>query len=177
MAELILRRSGRVWKFGDQINTDLILPMSAMRLPGSAMHSLAFEAIRPGWVKAVRPGDLIVAGANFGLGSSRPIGLVLKACGIAGVVAESINGLGFRNCLNAGLPAMAAPQISAAFEDGDEAEIDFMSGRITNLSRGTLMHGAPLALPLAEIVAAGGVIPMLVAGGYIASKAYSARAI
>ncbi|MBM3571505.1 MAG: hypothetical protein FJX52_03955, partial [Alphaproteobacteria bacterium] len=80
-------RQGRVWKFGDDINTDLIMPASVFRLPRSEHHKLAFEAIRPGWVKAVRPGDLIIGGRNFGTGSSRPVGAVLRACGVAGIVA------------------------------------------------------------------------------------------
>lgn len=170
-----LERRGRVWKFGDQINTDLILPSQAMRLPEGQMHTLAFEAIRPGWVQMVAPGDILVAGANFGLGSSRPIGLVLRACGIAGVLADSVNGLAFRNCINASLPAMACAGVSALFEEGDIAGIDFLGGEVRNLTRNTLAMGSPIATPLAEIIEAGGVIPMLVAGGYIEATGFVAR--
>ena len=170
-----LKRRGRVWKFGEQINTDLILPMPAMRLPPEQMHTMAFEAIRPGWVNEVRPGDLLVAGENFALGSGRPIGTVLKACGIAGVVADSINGMGFRNCLNAGLPALAIPNVSAIFDEGDIAEIDFIGGTVRNVTSGRCIAGAGLALSLAEIVVAGGLIPMLVEGGYIQPKPFAIR--
>ena len=170
-----LVRRGRVWKFGEQINTDLILPMPAMRLPPEEMHTLAFSAIRPNWVSDVRSGDLIVAGENFALGSGRPIGAVLRACGIAGVIADSINGMGFRNCLNAGLPALAMPGVAACFEEGDIADVDFIAGTVTNLSSGRKLSGAGLAPSLAEIIAAGGLIPMLVEDGYIKPHPFSIR--
>jgi len=167
---------GRTWKFGDQINTDLILPSRAMRLPLSQMHTLTFEANRPGWVNQVAPGDVLVAGVNFGMGSSRPIGSVLRACGIVGVIADSINGLAFRNCVNAGLPVLAVPDVSAMFEEGDIAAIDFTNGIVTNLRTGAQLRVAPLAQELIDIVREGGVIPMLVAGGYIEAQAIAVRA-
>jgi 3-isopropylmalate/(R)-2-methylmalate dehydratase small subunit len=173
--QIDLVRRGRVWKFGEQINTDLILPMPAMRLPPQEMHTLAFSAIRPGWVNEVRPGDLLIAGENFALGSGRPIGAVLRACGIVGVVADSINGMGFRNCLNAGLPALAVPGIAASFDEGDEAEVDFIAGTVTNRTSGRTLRGAGLAPSLAEIVVAGGLIPMLVKDGYVEPHPFTIR--
>ena len=170
-----LIRKGRVWKFGDQMNTDLILPMAAMRVPQIEMHKYAFEAIRPGWSAAVQPGDLLIAGADFGLGSGRPVGSVLRACGIAGIVAESINGLCLRNCVNSSLAAISCSGVASAFDDGDTAVIDFMTGRVENVSRSIVLQGAPLPPPLAEIVLAGGIIPMLVSGGFIESAGFVAR--
>ena len=159
--------TGRVWKFGDLINTDMIMPSAAFRLPKNEQHTLCFEAIRPGWANEVRPGDILVAGENYGMGSSRPIGEVLRGCGIVAVIAESINGLAMRNCVNSSIPAINCPGVAALFEEGDTARVDFLAGRIENVTRKKSLEVAPLAPLLAEIVAAGGVIPMLVKEGYI----------
>ena len=171
---LELAYTGRVWKFGDLVNTDMIMPSSAFRLPKSEQHTLCFETVRPGWAKLVAPGDLLVAGENFGMGSGRPIGEVLRACGIVGVVAESVNGLALRNCVNAGLPALNCTGVAALFEDGDTARVDFLAGRIENLTRRRTLHTAPLARLLAEVIAAGGVIPMLVKSGDVEPVAFVA---
>src|SRR3712207_7568731 len=83
-----------------------------------------FSANRPGWVDLVAEGDLIVAGRNFGTGSSRPAARVLALLGIGGVIAESINGLFFRNSVNYAFPVLECPGVLEAFEEGDEAEFD-----------------------------------------------------
>jgi len=172
--KLELIRTGRVWIFGDQINTDLILPSAAFRMPKSEQHRLCFEAIHPGWVNEVRTGDIIVGGENFGMGSGRPVGTVLRACGIAGLVAESINGLCLRNCVNFSLPGIDCPGVARMFEDGDTARIDYLSGVVENLSRHRSLKGRPLAPLLAEVVLAGGVIPMLIREGYIEEESFVA---
>lgn len=169
-----LVRRGRVFVFGDEINTDLMMPNRAFRLPQSEQHVLAFEAIRPGWVSTVRQGDLIIAGDNFGMGSSRPVGMVLRACGIAGVVAESVNGLCLRNCVNVSLPALDCPGVTSLFRDGDVAEIDYLTGLVRNLTQGTERTGKRLPPLLAEIVLAGGIIPMLVSQDLIEAVPYAA---
>jgi len=169
-----LAYTGRVWKFGDLINTDMIMPTTAFRLPKNRQHTLCFEAIRPGWAAQVKSGDILVAGENFGMGSSRPIGDVLRACGIVAVVAESINGLALRNCVNSSLPALNCPGVAALFEDGDTAQVDFLAGRIENVTRKRSLQAAPLAPLLAEIVAAGGVIPMLLKEGDIHAEPFVA---
>lgn len=166
--------TGRVWRFGDHINTDLILPNVAFRLPRAEQHRLCFEAIRPGWVDQVAPGDIVVAGENFGMGSGRPVGAILLACGIRGVVAESVNGLCLRNCVNYSLPAIDCPGVTALFADGDRAEIDFRTGRVANLTTGRSLDGRPLPELLAGIITAGGVIPMLVREGYIEPEPFIA---
>lgn len=171
-----LVHTGRVWKFGDQINTDLILPASTFRLPQSEHHKHCFEAIRPGWADAVRPGDVIVGGENFGMGSGRPVGTALRACGIVGLVAESINGLCLRNCVNFSLPGIDCPGVTTIFEDGDIARVDFLSGWVENVTRRKSIQGKPLAPLLAEIVIAGGVIPMLVKEGFIHEEPFAAAA-
>jgi 3-isopropylmalate/(R)-2-methylmalate dehydratase small subunit len=166
--------TGRVWKFGDLINTDMIMPSAAFRLPKSEQHTLCFEAIRPGWTKQVRSGDILVAGENFGMGSGRPIGEVLRACGIVALIAESINGLAMRNCVNSSLPALSCAGVSRLFEDGDTARIDFLSGKVENATRGQSIQAQPMAPLLAEIVAAGGVIPMLLKEGCIDAEPFVA---
>ena len=165
--KLELTHTGRVWKFGDQINTDLILPSWTFRLPEKERNKAAFSAIRPGWADQVQRGDIIVGGQNFGLGSGRPVGSVLRGCGIVGLVAESINGLCLRNCVNFSLPGIDCPGVSALFEEGDVARIDYMSGKVDNVTRNKSLQGKPLEQLLAEIVVAGGVIPMLIREGYI----------
>ena len=169
-----LQFTGRVWKFGDLINTDLIIPSTAFRLPKNEQHKLCFSANRPGWIDEVRPGDIIVAGENFGMGSSRPIGDILKACGIVAILAESINGLALRTCVNSSLPGISCRGVAAMFEDGDTARVDFRSGRIDNLARGTTLQASPLAPLLCDIVAAGGVIPMLLAQDAIHAEPFAA---
>ncbi len=166
--------TGRVWKFGDLVNTDMIMPSTAFRLPKGEQHTLCFETVRPGWARAVAPGDIIVAGENFGMGSSRPIGEVLRACGIVAVVADSINGLALRNCVNSSLPGLNCPGVAALFEDGDTARVDFLAGRVENVTRRASVQTPPLAPLLAEIVAAGGVIPMLVKDGDVEATPFIA---
>jgi len=165
-----LIKTGRVWKFGDQINTDLIMPNTSFRLSEAERAKMAFGAIRPGWADLVQPGDIIVGGQNFGLGSGRPVGAVLRKCGIVGLVAESINGLCLRNCVNFSLPGIDCPGVAAAFEEGDIAKIDYISGVVENLTRHTKLQGKPLEPLLAGIVTAGGVIAMLVREDYIESQ-------
>src|SRR5512140_3227565 len=146
-----LVHTGRVWKFGDQINTDLIMPSKAFRMPKAEQHTLCFEAVRPGWARQVQPGDIIVAGENFGMGSSRPIGEVMRAAGIVAVIAESINGLAMRNCVNSSLPAINCDDVTKLFEDGDTARVDFLSGKVENLTRGRALQTHPMVPLLVEI--------------------------
>src|SRR5271169_6613279 len=102
-----LTASGRVWIFtDDNINTDLMMPQSVFGKSLEEQMRNVFATYRPGWAGEVRPGDILVGGRNFGTGSSRPGALLLKRLGIAALVASSINGLFYRNCVNYALPAM-----------------------------------------------------------------------
>ena len=157
---------GRVWKFGDDINTDLMVPAIAL-WKDAEMTKYCFSANRPGWSALVEKGDILVAGKNFGTGSSRPAARVLKDLGITCLLAESINGLFLRNCVNFALPALPCPGVFAAFEEGDIAEVDFEQGKITNQTRGMMLETAPLPEMLVKIIDAGGIIPMLTVGGYL----------
>jgi 3-isopropylmalate/(R)-2-methylmalate dehydratase small subunit len=157
--------TGRVWKFGDEIDTEVMLPASAMLLPESEWPKYCFSANRPGWVAMVKQGDIIVAGKNLGIGSSRPSARVLKSLGITCLLAESINGLFLRNSINFGLAALPCVGIHSAFDEGDIAEIHFRTGVIKNLSKGKEIKTAPLPDLLINIVEAGGLISMLDANG------------
>jgi 3-isopropylmalate/(R)-2-methylmalate dehydratase small subunit len=156
-----MKLRGRVWKFGDHVNTDLIMPIRAISLPRRERPRWAFSAERPGWSSEVRPGDLLVAGENFGTGSSRPAAEVLKDLGIACVLAESINGLFFRNCVNYALPALEVRGIAAGVSEGEEVEVEFEGAVVRNRSRTTELHGEPWPPMLLDVLRAGGLVPLL----------------
>ncbi|MBI2205063.1 MAG: 3-isopropylmalate dehydratase [Candidatus Rokubacteria bacterium] len=158
---------GRVWKFGSDINTDLILPTPVIFKPPEEQPRWVFSANRPGWAQGVQPGDVIVAARNFGTGSGRPAARVLKDLGIACVVAESINGLFFRNCVNYALPALECAGIHDAFDELDVAEIDFERATVRNRRTGRALAGRPWPLSLRRILEAGGLLALLRTEGYL----------
>lgn len=158
---------GRVWCVGDDINTDLILPVDVMPLPRKERTQHVFRANRPNWAAQVRPGDLLVAGRNFGMGSGRPTSLVMKDLGLACVLAESLNGLFLRNCVNFALPALEVQGVRAVFVEGDWAEVDFPAGTIVNLRTGVRLGGAPWPAMLLAIWRAGGLDEKLEAEGLL----------
>ncbi|WP_454787821.1 LeuD/DmdB family oxidoreductase small subunit [Mycolicibacterium lutetiense] len=166
--------SGRVWMFGHDINTDLIQPSSIVLLPIEQQVSHVFEANRPGWVDEVRAGDVIVAGRNFGTGSSRPAPKVLRALGIGAVIAESINGLFFRNCVNYGFAALECPGVLDLFSEGDEASIDLTKGTVDNTTTDRRVQGRPWATELLDIMLAGGLIEQLDNEGLLLSNTTNA---
>jgi 3-isopropylmalate/(R)-2-methylmalate dehydratase small subunit len=158
---------GKVWMFSDDINTDLVIPNFAIYMPADEQPRHCFSANRPGWVDEVRPGDVIVAGRNFGVGSARPIGDVFVRLRLSGIVAESFNGLGLRNCINVGLPVLPCPGITGAFEEGDVAEVNWTTGEVKNVTMGTAMQGDPIPGALRDIVEGGGVEAVLRKEGYL----------
>lgn len=162
-----MKFTGRVWKFGDEINTDLIFPHSAFRASPDEQCRLCMSDNRPGWSAQVQPGDILIAGKNFGTGSSRPGAAVLKRLGLAGMVAESYNGLFYRNCIGYGFAALAVPGVTALFEEGDTAEVDLEAGTVKNLRTGAVAQGNRLSREMMEIIAAGGIEGVLKAKGYI----------
>jgi 3-isopropylmalate/(R)-2-methylmalate dehydratase small subunit len=115
-----------------------------------------FEANRPGWSAQVQPGDILVAGRNYGMGSGRPAAQVMKDLGLVCLLAESLNGLFLRNCVNLAFPALEIPGVHAAFEEGDEAEVDFTAGRIKNRRTGVELLGAPWPESALQTLKAGG---------------------
>ena len=162
--------TGRVWKFGDDINTDLVIPGFAVMWMLDEQLPHCFSANRPGWVDEVQPGDVLLGGRNFGVGSARDIGAVFHALGISGVAAESFNGLGLRNCLNSGLPSLPCPGILDAFDEGDIADVDWTTGLVKNVTKGTTLEGNPVPKALQDIVQAGGVENVLRNEGYLAKR-------
>lgn len=161
----------RTWTCADNVNTDLILPNRAFYLTPQEQTKFVFSANRPGWSELVEKGDILIGGRNFGMGSSRPAARSLRNLGLACLVAESINGLFFRNCVNFAFPAMECPGVAAAFEEGDIAEVSFERATVTNTRTGVSLSGRAVPTELRAIVAAGGLFPLLEQQGYIASRA------
>ena len=157
----------RVWKFPDNINTDLIIPSGSIYLSAHEQARLAFRGSRPGWVDELRPGDIMVAGRNFGMGSSRPAARSLKMLGLSCVIAESINGLMFRNCINYAFPAMECPGVTAAFEEGDIAHVDFPRATVRNERSGDTLRAKGLPPKLLDLLEAGGIYALLEKQGII----------
>jgi 3-isopropylmalate/(R)-2-methylmalate dehydratase small subunit len=159
--------SGRVWIFGGDINTDMILPTAIMYRPAEEQARHVFSAARPGWADKVEKGDIIVAGRNFGTGSARPAPLALTALGIACVVADSFNRLFFRNCVSFGLPAVECEGASAAFSEGDIAQVRLDGSEVRNARTRAALHGTRIPDDLLKLMSSGGVFPLLESEGLI----------
>jgi len=153
--------SGTIHKFGDHIDTDVILPgryLTLRRPEELAPHCL--EGIDPTFASRVRPGDIVVAGRNFGSGSSREHApIALKAVGVACIVAESFARIFFRNAINIGLPVIPCGPFAAAAMSGEPAEIDLTSGRLA--TAGQSFHAPPSPPYVRSIIAAGGLVPFV----------------
>ena len=158
---------GRVWKFGDDINTDLIMPHSCLRVSLEEQPKFVFSDNRPGWAAQVQPGDIIVAGNNFGTGSSRPGSVLLRRLKLGGMVADSINGLFFRNCIGYGFPAMQCEGVSNSFEEGDIAIINLETGTVKNERTGQTLQGASVSQSMIDTLSAGGIQELLKSKGYL----------
>ncbi len=162
-----LVRTGRVWMFGDGVNTDELYPGFAMKLPISEAARYMFSATRPSWVDEVAAGDIVIGGRGFGMGSSRPVPLLFKKLGVSCVLAEQFNSLFFRNCVNYGLPALGVPGVSELFTEGDRAEVDVAAGVVTNVTSGGRLTTPPLPGFVLDILRSGGLRAMLRARGFI----------
>jgi 3-isopropylmalate/(R)-2-methylmalate dehydratase small subunit len=165
-----LEVSGRVWVFGDSLNTDAMYPAFAMKMsiPEAAEH--VFYEVRPEWASSVAAGDVVVAGRNFGVGSSRPVATLFRHLGVAALVAEEFNSLFFRNAINAGLPALTVPGVTGVFSDGDVGRFDVASGFYWNETTGVSGQAAPLPRLILEILASGGILPRLAEQGYLPAE-------
>jgi 3-isopropylmalate/(R)-2-methylmalate dehydratase small subunit len=168
-----MKFTARVWKFGDNINTDLILPIQAFYLTSQEQARFVFHANRPGWVDLVEPGDIIVGGRNFGMGSSRPAARSLRNLGLGCLIAESINGLFFRNCVNFAFPAMECRGVFDALSEGDIAEVDFDACSVRNVTTGVTLPAIGLPPKLLDLLKAGGIYPLLESEGLIAPRTQS----
>jgi len=165
---------GRAWVFGNSVDTDNMYPGYAMKLPVEEAARHVFYALRPGWTEQVRPGDVVVAGRNFGIGSSRPVAELFRLLGVAALVAEEFNSLFLRNSINYGLPAVTIPGVTAAVTDGQDVTLDIADATLTPLPGGQPVAGSPLPGFVLDILARGGLMPKLVADGYVAGAAGAA---
>ncbi|MFA5027527.1 MAG: 3-isopropylmalate dehydratase small subunit [Candidatus Methylomirabilota bacterium] len=160
--------TGRVWKFGDNIDTDQITPADTTSFGlGDAeerriLRENAFRSLRPAFHTQVRPGDILVAGQNFGLGSHRePANTALVSLGFVAVIAESVARLFFRNSVAIGFHALEVPGITRMVEEGDELRVDMTAWTIRNLTRGTTVQVEPYSDLVRRIVESGGILRML----------------
>jgi len=168
--------TGRVWKFGDNINTDLMLPGDVHAGTEAEQARAVFAANRPGWVDEMKPGDFIIGGKNYGTGSSRPAARSLRNIGIACVVADSVNGLFFRNCVNFGLLVLECAGVSALFpEEGQIAEVSLADFRVKNLATEKSLTALPVPPNLLTLMRGGGIYPVLERQGLIAPKAKTVK--
>jgi len=166
---------GRAWVVGDSVDTDNMYPGFAMKLPIEEAAKHVFYDMRPGWTDQVQPGDIVVAGKNFGIGSSRPVAQLFKQLGVTALVAEEFNSLFLRNSINFGLPAVTIPGVTAAIHDQDQVRLDVRAATIEKLDDGTKLEGKPLPKFVFEIVTRGGLLPKLAADGYIPIDPATAR--
>ena len=156
------RFQGRAWTFGDDISTDHIIAGKYLGTTDSRVFAEhAFEAVDPTWAKNVRPGDLIVAGANFGCGSSREQAPVaLKTLGISAILANSFARIFFRNAINLGFPVVECAGLRDRVKSGDVVALDLAGGEV-RIPSGETFKFTPLPPNVLEILEAGGLVPKL----------------
>jgi 3-isopropylmalate/(R)-2-methylmalate dehydratase small subunit len=153
---------GRAFVFGDNIDTDLLAPGHLMKLSPIELAQHCLAAVDPGFAREVRPGDFLVAGRNFGLGSSREQAAVsLKLLGIGAVIAPGFARIFYRNALNLGLPALFCDW--SGISQGDTLRVDPLAGTIENVTAGTRLSARPIPAHLMDMVRAGGLIAHLAA--------------
>ena len=155
-----MKANGKVYKYGDNVDTDVIIPARYLAIQDKkelAEHCM--EDIDKDFVKKVNKGDLIVAGKNFGCGSSREHApLVIKEAGVSCVIAETFARIFYRNAINIGLPIIECKEASEDIKDGDEVSIDFDSGVITNNTTGKEYKGQPFPEFMQKIIGAEGLV-------------------
>ncbi|MGN0553378.1 MAG: 3-isopropylmalate dehydratase small subunit [Oscillospiraceae bacterium] len=155
-----MKASGYVHKYGDNVDTDVIIPARYLNSPDAkelAQHCM--EDIDKDFVKNVKPGDIIVANDNFGCGSSRehaPISI--KASGVSCVIATTFARIFYRNAINVGLPILECKEASQKIEKGDKVEIDFDTGTITNVTKGETYQAEPFPEFIQNIINKGGLL-------------------
>lgn len=151
---------GKAWKFGHDVDTDVIIP--ARYLNKATPEHLAahcMEDAGTSFAQDVKPGDILLAGKNFGCGSSREHApLAIQACGVKAVIAESYARIFYRNSLNIGLPILECPEAVAGISQGDEVEVDIQSGTIQNLTTNQTFQAAAFPPFMQDLISAGGLI-------------------
>jgi len=153
---------GRVWKFGDSIDTDIIAPGGERGELLDRLRETTMTAVRPEFPEHVKSGDIIVAGKNFGCGSHREqANLILQKVGVQAVIAESMARLFFRVSISIAFPTFVAPGITKIVKDGDTLEINYASGEVTNIATGATVNIKKFTPSVERIFNAGGMISLL----------------
>jgi len=154
------RFAGKAWKFGDNVDTDQIAPGKYLTMiTAEELGQIVLEGARPEFAKNVQPGDVIIAGRNFGCGSSRehaPLGI--KGAKVPVVLAESFARIFYRNAINVGLPILEVADISRKVDEGDELDVDLASGKILNKTKGDEYEAVPMTEQALGILRAGGLV-------------------
>ena len=158
--ESMKNAKGRVFKYGDNIDTDVIIPARYLNSSDPAeLATHCMEDIDKEFIKKVQKGDIIVAEKNFGCGSSREHApIAIKAAGVSCVIAETFARIFYRNAINIGLPIIECPKAAAEIEDGDEVEVNFDTGVITDLTKGTSYQGQAFPEFMQRIIDAEGLV-------------------
>jgi 3-isopropylmalate/(R)-2-methylmalate dehydratase small subunit len=159
-----LKVKGRVFKYGNDVNTDVIFPgkYTYTITNPKQMAEHALEDLDPEFKSKVKPGDVIIAGKNFGCGSSREQAVTcIKQAGVGAIIAESFARIYYRNAINGGLPAITTPKALEIGENGQELEIDLEKGQVKNLSTKKTFEFQPLPEFVMELIKQGGLIPSL----------------
>ena len=153
----------KVYKYGPNVDTDVIIPARHLNDPSpAALASHCMEDIDVNFASTVQPGDIVVAGSNFGCGSSREHApLALKSCGVKCVIAPSFARIFYRNSINIGFPIVECPQAAEEIQAGDEVDVDFASGTITNKTTGKTYQAAPFPEFISRIITSGGLLNSL----------------
>ncbi len=158
----ISRLKGRVWKFGDNVDTDVIISGKYLNLTMDEMKNHVLEAVSKNFSKNVKPGEMIVAGRNYGCGSSRETApAALKALGIGAIVAESFARIFYRNSIAIGLPAIPCPGIAKIFKNGDEVDIDMKKSLIMNVTSKESLKFQPFPVEMMRVLEDGGIEHLL----------------
>ena len=154
-------KGGRAWVFGDNIDTDVLAPGRYMKGPVEAAAPHCLESVDPDFAGQVAPGDFVIAGGNFGLGSSREqAAQVLRILGVAAVIAKSFGGIFYRNAFNLGLLAVLCPE-TGRIDPRDRLTLDAEAGVLRNLNSGERYACEPVPAHLLALIADGGLIPQL----------------
>ena len=155
-----MNAKGRVFKYGDNVDTDVIIPARYLNTASHAeLAAHCMEDIDKDFVKKAQPGDIIVAKKTFGCGSSREHApIAIKACGISCVIASTYARIFYRNAINIGMPILECPEAAEDIQDGDEVSVDFDTGLISNLTTGKTYQAQPFPPFIQNIIQKGGLL-------------------
>lgn len=155
-----MKAEGKVFRYGDNVDTDVIIPARYLNTSEKdELRKHCMEDIDPDFVKNVQPGDIIVAGKNFGCGSSREHApIAIKASGVSCVIASTFARIFFRNSINIGLPILECPEAAAEIKAGDELSVDFSTGEIVDKTSGKTYYAEPFPEFMQRLIESGGLI-------------------